>query len=293
MIIDFHTHIFPENIRGDRNAYFTGEPAFKLLYDTPKSKLAGALEIIDSMDATGVDKSVIFGFPWKNADTCTRHNDYIMDAVSRFPGRLIGFGCFDPSGRGAAAEAARCLEAGLSGIGELAFYESGIDREACDRLAPVMALCEEKGAPVLIHTNEPVGRHYPGKTPITLAQIYHLIERYPKNRIVLAHWGGGIFFYALLKKAVKDRLRNVYVDTAASPFLYQPEIHHYAKNLLGLEKILFGSDFPLISPSRYFKELEDSGLSADEIKQISGLNAEKLLSETLLRPPGPRIPETG
>ena len=73
---------------------------------------------------------------------------------------------------------------------------------------------------------------------------------------------------------------------AGLPFLYHPEIHRYAKHLLGMEKILFGSDFPLISPSRYFRELKDSGLTAYEIKQVLGLNAEKLLSKT---PPHPTV----
>ncbi|MBW2741305.1 MAG: amidohydrolase, partial [Deltaproteobacteria bacterium] len=83
MIIDFHTHIFPEEIREDREKYFPHEPAFKLLYTSPKSKLAGAKEIIDSMDIEGVDKSVVFGFPWRSSDLSKRHNDYILEAVDR------------------------------------------------------------------------------------------------------------------------------------------------------------------------------------------------------------------
>ncbi|MGB5991237.1 MAG: amidohydrolase family protein, partial [Desulfobacterales bacterium] len=129
----------------------------------------------------------------------------------------------------------------------------------------------------LIHTNEPVGHLYPGKTPNTLKQIYNLITRFSENKIVLAHWGGGIFFYNLLKKEVKERLKNVYFDTAASPFLYHLEIYRYAVEIAGLDKILFGSDFPLLKPARYFKELENAGLAKTQIDAISGLNAAKLL----------------
>ena len=85
MIIDFHTHIFPKDIRENREKYFPSEPAFKLLYESPKSKLVGAKAIVAAMDDQGVDRSVVFGFPWKNADTFKRQNDYIMDAVARFP----------------------------------------------------------------------------------------------------------------------------------------------------------------------------------------------------------------
>jgi hypothetical protein len=77
MVIDFHTHIFPKGIRENREAYFASEPAFKLLYSLPGSKLVGAQEIVAAMDRQGVDKSVIFGFPWKKSQTFIKHNDYI------------------------------------------------------------------------------------------------------------------------------------------------------------------------------------------------------------------------
>ena len=276
MVIDFHTHIFPKAIRENREAYFASEPAFRLLYSLPGSKLVGAQEIVAAMDRQGVDKSVIFGFPWKNSQTFIKHNDYILEAVARYPQRLIGLCCLDPFSRDAVTEARRCLEGGLSGIGELAFYQSGIDDKALDKLAPLMQICRDKDLPVLIHTNEPVGHMYPGKTPHTLKQIYDLIKKFPENVIVLAHCGGGIFFFALLKKEVKANLGNVYFDTAASPFLYAPEIYRYAKDIVGLDKILFGSDFPLINPARYFQELDMSGLSKAEIESICGLNAAQL-----------------
>ena len=200
MIIDFHTHIFPKTIRENREAYFAGEPAFELLYSAAGSNLIGAGEIIDSMDQQGVDKSVVFGFPWKNAQTYSEHNDYILEAVARYPQRLIGFCCLDPFSRNAVFEAQRCLDAGLSGIGELAFYQSGIDPASLGKLAPLMGICRDRDLPLLIHTNEPVGHIYPGKTPNTLRQIYDLIKSFPENTIVLAHWGGGIFFSICLKK---------------------------------------------------------------------------------------------
>ena len=104
-----------------------------------------------------------------------------------------------------------------------------------------------------------------------------MITRFPENKIVLAHWGGGIFFFNLLKKEVKERLENVYFDTAASPFLYDPAIYKYAVEIVGVDKILFGSDFPLLKPERYFKEFENTGLTKVQGDAISGRNAAKLL----------------
>ena len=129
----------------------------------------------------------------------------------------------------------------------------------------------------MIHTNEPVGHVYPGKTPNTLIQIYRLVTKFPENKIVLAHWGGGIFLYNILKKEVKESLKNVYFDTAASPFLYDPKVYRYAIDLAGKNKILFGSDFPLIRPTRYFKEMKKAGLTKVEMEKICGKNAATLL----------------
>ncbi|MFC1488377.1 amidohydrolase family protein [Thermodesulfobacteriota bacterium] len=277
MVVDFHTHIFPKDIRENRDKYFPSESAFKLLYSSDKSRLVGARGIVDAMDEQGVDVSVVFGFPWQNAETFKKHNDYIIESVEKYPGRLVGLGCFDPFNAAAGTEALRCIEGGLSGIGELAFYHSGIDEACIEKLIPVMDICLDRGLPVLIHTNEPVGHVYPGKSPNTLKEIYNLVKRFPENKIVLAHWGGGILFYNLLKREVKETFENVYFDTAASPFLYDAEIYLLAKQTIGTNKILFGSDFPLLKPERYFKELDTIGMPKKDIERICGLNAARLL----------------
>jgi len=278
MIIDFHTHIFPRDIRENRENFFPSEPAFKLLYQSAKSRLIGAAELMGVMDRNRVDKSVIFGFPWKNSAVFKPHNDYIIEMVQKYPDRFIGLACFEPSGKNAVAEAERCIAAGIAGIGELAFYQTGIDERALDRLAPIMEMCADRDLPVLIHTNEPVGHDYHGKTPITLAQIYRLIKRFPANKIVLAHWGGGMFFFGLMKKEVKQSLKNVYFDTAASPYLYDAQIYQIAAKIIGVDKILFGSDYPLLPPSRYLNEMAEAGLTQSQLAKISGENARQLLA---------------
>ena len=276
MKIDFHTHIFPSAICQNRNNFFPSEPAFEHLYQSSKSRLISAGELLDAMDQNEVDQSVIFGFPWKNPVLFKMHNDYIMETVQKYPQRFTGLGCFDPSAGNAVVETERCLDGGLAGIGELAFYQSGIDESALSRLAPIMKICADRSLPVLIHTNEPVGHAYHGKTPITLAQIYRLIKRFSQTKIVLAHWGGGLFFYSLMKKEVKETLTNVFFDTAASPFLYDSEIYQLAVRLIGVDNILFGSDYPLLPPARYFDEMRETGLSTSQIDMICGGNAKKI-----------------
>ena len=278
MIIDFHTHVFPSYFRDDRSAFFSTEPAFETLYASPQAKLVGVQELIRHMDEEEIQKSVIFGFPWENPENYRRHNDYIIESVHQHPKRLIGFCCFSPQATDRSRETDRCLQSGLSGVGELAAYGTGLSSEMIHALKEVMDLCCKFDVPLLLHTNEPVGHYYAGKTPMALHQIYHFLKTYPSNRIVLAHWGGGIFFYNLMKKEVKEVFRKVWFDTAASPYLYTPDIYRIAGETIGIERILFGSDFPLLKPQRYFKEMESAGLDPRSIEQIKGSNATRLFS---------------
>ncbi len=276
VIIDFHAHLFPKAIRNSRENYFQ-DPGFRLLYDRPKAPMAGVDALLNSMNAHGVNRSVVFGFPWQDSGILSMHNDYIIEMVQKYPDRLTGFCCLNPRRPDAVNEACRCLDAGLSGIGELAFYDSGLDAPELTSLAPLMALCRLRNLPVLIHTNEPVGRNYPGKAPMTLAQIYSLVKRFSDNTLILAHWGGGLLFYHLLKNEFKSALKNVFFDTAASPYLYDPAIFSAAASIAGSEKILFGSDFPLIGPEKYLSQIQQSGLSLIDRSRILGLNAARLL----------------
>lgn len=276
MIIDCHTHLFPEEISRNRERFLDGEPAFQMIYRSKKATMIGVEALIQEMDESGVDVSVVCGFPWVNPETVKKNNDYILEAVARYPKRLIGLACFDAYSEKIAEETERCIRGGMQGVGELAFYLSGIDDAALDRLAPVMAILSAHCLPAMIHTNESVGHRYPGKTDITLPQIYAIPKRFPDNAIIFAHFGGGVFFYNLLKKEVRETLKNVYYDTAAAPFLYDERIYRYAMELAGEEKILFGSDYPLIKPSRYFREMAESGLSDQYAIRIKGENARRI-----------------
>jgi predicted TIM-barrel fold metal-dependent hydrolase len=273
MIIDCHTHIFPPSIRKNRESLTETEPAFRLLYDSAKAKLVGATELIEQMDRSGVDKTVVFGFPWRDGELSRRHNDYVGEAASRFPDRLLPFVCVDAMAEQAAEEVERCLAGGMRGVGELAFYTENFDSSVARVIEPIASLCRTYDVSLIMHTNEGVGHWYPGKTEVSLKVIYELIRSFPDNRFILAHWGGGLFFYELLKREAREVLSQVAYDTAASPFLYEPTIYAVAVRIVGAKKILFGSDYPLILPERYFEEMSAVGLSEDELAWIKGRSA--------------------
>lgn len=277
MIIDSHVHVFPEKIKKDRSEYFKNEPEFKLLYDSSKARICTIDDLIPSMDTCQVDMSIICGFPWRSPELAKQNNDVVIDAVQKYPDRIKGLACFDAAWDGAADETQRGINAGLCGAGELAFYLSGIDKAALIALDPVMAVLRDNGnLPCMIHTNEPVGHYYPGKTPITLEQIYTLARTFPDNKIILAHWGGGILFYNIMKKETKTVLKNIWYDTAASPFLYDPQIYDIAVDAGVADKVLLGTDFPLLTPDRYYKDIDKSNITPLQKEQILGENAAAL-----------------
>jgi predicted TIM-barrel fold metal-dependent hydrolase len=137
---------------------------------------------------------------------------------------------------------------------------------------------ERERVPLLLHANETIGHFYPGKGKTPLDRFYELILSFPGLPVILAHWGGGFPFYELMPEVAKA-MANVYYDMAASPFLYSRKIYAIAAEMVGVEKILFGTDFPLISPRRYYQELEASGLSSQDREKILGLNFSRLIEK--------------
>jgi uncharacterized protein len=280
MIIDGHTHLFPKEIRANKESYFAEEPEFRYLYEQPDEVMVGMEELIQAMDENGVDISIASSFPWRNLDTARRSNDYILEAVHRYPERIWGLACIDVRSPGADKELVRALDAGMKGIGELAFYLEISPNGLLEIMAPVMEVIRGTHVPLLFHANENVGHTYPGKSDMRLKTLYHFLKAMPEAKVVLAHWGGGLFFYELMKKEVQEVLRNVYYDTAASPYLYHSGIYEIALRICGENKVIFGSDYPLIQPKRYFREMEEAGLTIEQMRKICGENIKALFDKS-------------
>lgn len=276
-VIDMHTHLFPEEVQKNRLDFCRRDESFRLLYENPQARMATLENLLKNMDHHGIEKSVICGFPWQDPDLCREGNDYLLHCYSLHPQRLIPFITFSlASVRLARREIERTLSKGIGGIGEIAFYQGRITEEKRRKLISIMQPFTSHRIPLLLHTNEPVGHIYPGKSLSSLKEIYQLIQALPDQPIILAHWGGGFFLYELMPE-VAQAARNVYYDTAASPFLYDPKIYSVAVEILGPNKIVFGSDYPLISPARYFAEMDRIGLSAHLQKKIKKINFQRLL----------------
>lgn len=278
MIIDAHTHVFPPEICGFRERFLTGEEDFALIYENPAARLVEGGELVAALDSWGADAACAFGFPFADTGKSRLCNDYALRAAKEFPGRIIPFACVNPAvGTESVREVERCLAAGARGVGELATYKAGLGTTVREALRPIAELCAEAGAPLLLHANEPVGHEYPGKSRIEVSELYALVKATPRTDWILAHWGGGLFFYELLKKEVSETLARVRYDTSAGPFLYKPTVYRRFIEIAGVEKLLFGTDFPLLELPRYEKDFAEAGLTEDERAAILGTNLAKLL----------------
>ena len=271
--IDFHVHVTPPDIISGWRRYAEKEPYFSLLSESKHNKFAEAEDVIAALGQAGFTRAVVFGFGFRDIGLCRYVNDYVIEKTRQYPEKLTGFISVAPCGDKAVREIERCYSAGLSGAGELFPAGQGFDLEKRNK---VFDTCKELGLPVLIHADEPVGHFYPGKTEVPLKQLEKFVSCNPSLKIILAHFGGGLIFYETMSE-IKEKFSNVYYDTAASPFLYDGRIYLAAKTLGLCEKILFGSDFPLLTHSRCMDHLEKSGLSSEEKMLILGGNAHKLI----------------
>jgi predicted TIM-barrel fold metal-dependent hydrolase len=280
MKIDFHVHVTPPDIIADWEKYAEKEPYFSMISQSKVNKFAEAEDVIAMLEKDGFEKAVVFGFAFKDLGLCRYVNDYTAEKAKQFPEKLIGFAVVPPGGEQygeIAKEIERCYNNGLKGVGELFPAGQGIDLVNEKETAALTYACKELGLPILLHTNETIGHDYPGKTDVPMRHIEKFVLNNPELKIILAHWGGGILFYETMKE-IKKSFSNVYYDTAVTPYVYDERIYKAAKALDLCEKILFGSDFPILPPSRYLKGLENSGLSEEDKNLILGGNAQKLLA---------------
>ena len=280
MIVDFHTHIFSPRFREKREEYLKRDATFASLFSNPRSRMATAEELVAAMDEANVDVSVVMGIGWTDRDMAREANDYLVRSANLFPGRLVGFASVSPAwGKDAVKEAERCAGEGLKGIGELHPDTQGFDITGKDAMSPLMEAAAGLGLVVLTHASEPVGHLYPGKGSTTPDKLADFIANFPENPIVCAHWGGGLPFYTLMPE-VAEAAANVYYDTAASPLLYSPEIFSTMVGLKLSDRVLMGTDFPLIKHRRLMEQIEGAQVPPDAKARILGGNAHALLAKS-------------
>ena len=207
-------------------------------------------------------------------------NDAVLAAAAAAPRRLIPFCRVDPRA-GAVAEARRCLEAGARGIKLHPRAESFTLAEPA--VAELVALAEERHAPVLIHA----GRGIPALGEHSVA----LASRHPGAPIILAH--AAVSDLAWLWHELPAH-PNLYVDTS----WWSPGDMIALFSLVPSGQVLWASDSPYAPPLsaavQHLRFAIQAGVGADALRSLAGGQIERILSgeqaRPFARPPGERRP---
>jgi len=274
-IVDAHTHIFPPEVNENREAFIERDPWFAHLYGHPLARVATAEDMIHSMEIAGFAQSIACGFPWSDPGLCLFHNDYMAECASCYSWRIPWLGTVAPLDPGATKEAERCFELGASGIGELNADGQGFDFRQPERLAPLVEVCLAHDKPIMFHTSEPLGHVYPGKGTASPEKFLQFLIAYPELRVVAAHWGGGLPFYELMPE-IRLQTANLVYDSGASTKLYRFDVFRSVIDVVGHERVLFGSDYPVLKQRRFLRSVLQAGLSDDELPAILEKNARRV-----------------
>lgn len=288
-IIDCHVHMYPSSVYADPVAWGKQhrEAWWTYCVAPPHQQTiqgwADVSELLRDMDQAGIEKCVMLGWYWENQETCDLQNGWFVDWIHAHPDRLLGFASVQPNaGQHAIDQLQRALDAGLCGIGEMLPQAQNFTFKD-ESWARIVGIVQQRGLPINIHVTDPLVRGDGVTQPTPLENYLSLASDFPEAKFILAHWGGGLPFYEL-NPAIAKKLKNITYDTAASPLLYDNRIFRRMVDLIGADRIIYGSDYPLLlyprdsrQPDfkRFLNEIKESGLSEDE--------SEKILRGNLLR----------
>jgi predicted TIM-barrel fold metal-dependent hydrolase len=231
-----------------------------------KLKMAAVVFTVDAEHATGHT-------PIANeevAASCAEHDDV-----------LIPFASVDPWRGQAGARAVRTL-VNAHGVRGFKFHPNIQGFAPNDRMAyPLYEVIEELGVPALFHTGQTgIGAGVPGGGGIRLKYsnpmlVDDVAVDFPELRIVLAHPS---FPWQDEALAVATHKPYVYIDLSGwSPKYFPPQLIHYANTLLK-DKVLFGSDYPVITPERWLTDFDNLTIRPEVRQKILKDNAVRLLN---------------
>jgi uncharacterized protein len=207
-------------------------------------------------------------------------NDYVAEVVRKYPDQFIGFASVDPwKGVIAVRELERAVkELGLRGLKLHPTTQAFFPNDT--RFYPLWEKCVELGIPLISHTGQTgVGAGTPGGGGLKLkyAHPLHLDDvaaDFPGLTIIMAH---PAVPWQEEQLAVAMHKANVYIDLSGwSPKYFRPVLVQYANSLLQ-DKVLFGTDYPVLQPERWLKDFEALEIKEEVRRKIILENAQKLL----------------
>jgi predicted TIM-barrel fold metal-dependent hydrolase len=262
--IDVHAHVetdgrghfsLPDPLRAAAEKYFgadSGPPDIDQMAEYYRQRrMAAVVFTVDAEAALGHERLA---------------NEHIAEAAARHSDVFIPFGSVDPAkGRAAVLEARRLVAD--HGVRGFKFHPSLQAFWPNDQATyPLYEAIGELGVPALFHSGQTgIGSGLPGGGGIRLkySNPMHLDDvavDFPDLTIIIAHPS---FPWQDEALAVATHKANVYIDLSGwSPKYFPRQLVQYANSLLK-HKVLFGSDFPLLSPDRWLADFDALDIKDD------------------------------
>lgn len=275
MIVDGHVHLLPPRVVERAESVGQADPWFAACHRACQ-RVATPESLLTRMDRYGVDRAVCFTWPFRDPVLCAEANDYLAAVQRQHPDRIVGFGVINPAASDGPLEVARCARAGLHGIGEVNADAQGWDLTDRATLAPAVDASVRAGLPWTVHCSEPVGHDYAGKGTAWPQSVARFASDHPALDVIAAHLGGGLPLYAHMPE-VATLCRRLWFDTAAVALLYRPSIYRAVVDVIGSDRVVWGTDHPLLGLSRCLDEVRGAGLDPSDVDAILGGNATRLL----------------
>lgn len=254
-IFDFHTHPYIDP-RGNHGIY-----PYLLGLNTPE-------DLVADLARSGITRfagSVLDGFDPAGDFTQIAHaNDDALALRARvgdvyYPGVHIHPAFVDESCR----EIDRAADGGFRLVGELVHYAFGWDFSH-PGLPPILEHARDRGMVISLHVSDEKD----------IAGAAALADRFPTLPIVLAHPGDGGRPRAHVE-AMRER-KNMAIDLSGGG-LFRYGTLSYLVRELGATRVLFGTDYPICTPSLYVGGLLCERLSREELALVFAGNAKRIL----------------
>lgn len=263
MIIDFHTHIFPDKIAAKTIASLSSAANITSATD---GTLHGLLE---SMNQSGVDLSVIQPVVTK-PEQFESVNRFAQSINEKFGGRLLSFGGIHPNCEDYKQKLNQIKELGLPGIKIHPDYQNVMIDDV--RFMNIIEYADELGLIILTHSGIDIGLPDPVHCPPD--KVRKVLDKLKPKKLVLAHYGAWKQWEAVYEYLAGE---NVYLDTAFTFEYIEQDLFLKILQKHSSDKILFATDSPWSDAAEGIKALNHFPLSQNIKDNILGNNATKLL----------------
>ncbi|MEG2426499.1 MAG: amidohydrolase family protein [Oscillospiraceae bacterium] len=262
LVIDFHTHAFPEKIAKTALTRLAARCGNAIPYHDGTTQ-----SLVENIQQSECDKAVVLNIA-TNPKQQSNVNDFAISLLSN--PCLIPFGSVHPDSEDAMSELCRLKAAGIKGIKFHPDYQNFyIDDE---KIFPIYEKAAELGLVTVFHAGVDIG--IPNPIHCTPDRLLKVLPVFGGSPVVAAHMGGYLLWKEVLEKLAGS---EIYIDTSYSFCRIPPTWATQIIKKHGADKILFGSDMPWSSTKNEMSFIKSLELSDEEKELIFYKNAARLL----------------